>query len=446
MQQPFLHLLPHDVLYELFVLCVQTTPDPWFPVVLSQVCHSWRFTALASPALWTTVVFRVSRWYQRHLRAEAFLERSRGLPISVHIHLDRHPTRRVGSIVLSNAVRLRCLTLTSQNRDLIMDCVGFFAEIPFHAMELFHVVIPGEMDLQIIRKPDLAIPFFTPYPTVLNAPSKFLWFSWIVQNVTSLSLKGLGSRERPSMEQMWSILAGCRETLRNLDFEGWAPSTDAGSARILAPITFPRLRSLRLGYLDDISSLAACIVAPRLQILVLHDVLFCPTMLLYPENTHITRCNVSRVFRALVPSCTRLTHLALVGVDACARDTVDMLFDAASETTALVLSLCHPSISDRLFQPEARYCTAKAVLPKLRHLTSSLTAPIDFARLLLRHKTAAVAPLKRLDIFQVQLSAAYSRPGICSILAVVLEMNVKEGMLLSVLTPAPKIHVAPVAS
>ncbi|KAJ7675491.1 hypothetical protein B0H17DRAFT_131595 [Mycena rosella] len=201
MQQPFLHLLPHDVLCELFLLCVKSTPNPCLPVILSQVCRSWRSTALMSPALWTNVVFRMSHPQQRHLRPRAFIKRSRRLRISVHIYVDCQPTRCVGNIISHNAPCLRSLTLTSQNRELILDSIGFVPRMPFHSMELFHAAVPGGLNFQVVRQADHAVPFFTPYPTspYLDAPGyhDFLRFSWNVQNVTSLSFEGLSPREGP---------------------------------------------------------------------------------------------------------------------------------------------------------------------------------------------------------------------------------------------------------
>ncbi|KAJ7086434.1 hypothetical protein B0H15DRAFT_349668 [Mycena belliarum] len=436
MPQTFLHLLPHDVLYELFLLCVTTSPDPWLPVVLSQVCQSWRYAALASPTLWTTVSFRMSHPQQIHREPQAFLERSRGLPIDMLIYFDRHPADRVGRLVSSNAHRLRSLTLTSAAGGLVLDSVGFFARMPFPLMSLFRAVVPGEMDFHIIRSPDPACPFFAPYPTPpdLDVPihRHFLWFSWNVRNLTTLSLMGLAPFERPSMEHTWSILSGCSGTLRHFDFEGWAPSTN-DPPRNFPPITFPMLRSLRLGYLDDISSLVAFIVAPCLHVLSFYNALLCPTTRLYQETTLITQCDLSRVFRTLAPSCTRLTMMTLFGLDVCARDAVDVLFSTISEATGLMLLSCHPSITDGLFQPEARYRIPKVVLPKLRYLSITSTCPIDLARFLLRHKTVATSPLKLLQISRKQCHAASARPGIRSILAVVLDLNVKEGMCVSLL-------------
>ncbi|KAJ7640408.1 hypothetical protein DFH06DRAFT_1477919 [Mycena polygramma] len=432
------HLLPHDVLYQIFVLCVKTTPDPWFPVVLSQVCRSWRFTALASPILWTTIVLRLCRPRQRHLRPKAFLERSRGLPIYMHVHVHRSPKRHECTIVSSHATRLRALILTSRDRELAMDSVGYFFQMPFRSLAFFHVFVPGQVGFQVIRKPHSADPFFT--PSLLSGPSfrDFLWFRWNVRNVTALILKGLGSADRPFMRHMWKMLHECSGTLRHLDFEGWAPTNDLGSS--ISPVVLQALRYLRIGYIDDMSSLAACIHAPNLDVLVLHDVLFCPAMLPQLESTTIAQCNLPLIFQLLAPSCTRLRQLTFIGVDACPRDAVDAFFGGLPAVIALTLSLCHPVFSDALFQPEARYRVPKAILPKLSHLNVSLSRPTDLARFLLRHKTVDVPPLKRIDVTRRQFSEAYGRPGICDILGVVLKIGSEEGVAVGVLED-PRIYI-----
>jgi hypothetical protein len=169
-------------------------------------------------------------------------------------------------------------------------------------------------------------------------------------------------------------------------------------------------------------------------------VLFCPIMLPHVESTPITPCNLPLIFRVLAPSCTRLRQLSFVGVVGCPRDAVDAFFSSLSELSVIVLAMCHPNISNALFQPEARYRVPKPIFPKLAHLNISLSRPTDLARFLLRHKTVSVLPLRRVDISVGQFSEAYGRPGTRSILAAVLEMNTREGMAVC-LTQDPRIYV-----
>ncbi|KAJ7446907.1 hypothetical protein B0H11DRAFT_2290342 [Mycena galericulata] len=138
---------------------------------------------------------------------------------------------------------------------------------------------------------------------------------------------------------------------------------------VLSPMMIPLLHSLRLGYLADISSLTACIVASHLDKLILCGVLFCPAWVAFPERT-------------VMLHCTRLRQVTVVGVDACGRDTVGTFFRALSSLN--------------------KYPTA---------LNITLTNPTDLVRFLLRHKTVPVSPLKRIDLTEMQFSAAYERPG-----------------------------------
>ncbi|KAF7361399.1 hypothetical protein MSAN_01173000 [Mycena sanguinolenta] len=331
-----------------------------------------------------------------------------GLLIDMHFHAGRLQQRHESGIISSHAPRLRTLTLTSYDREIAIDSVEYFSQMPSHSLQFLRVFVPGEIDLHIVRGGNFAgrslFCAIIPYGT---GSRDFLCFRQLnAQNITALILK----------VERCSIL-----TLR-----GWAPTNDLGS--LIHPIRLPLLRHMRIGYIDDIAGLVACIYAPNLDVLVLHDVFFCPAMLPYTEGTTVSQTDLPLVFQFLAPSCMRLRQLSLVGVAACARDAVDAFFGTLFELTVLVLNLCHHSFSDALFQPEARYRVPKAIFPKLAHLNISGAAQTDLARFLLRHKTVSVLPLKRLDITFAQFSAAYGRPGIRSILAVVLEMNSREGM------------------
>ncbi|KAJ7186870.1 hypothetical protein C8R46DRAFT_1184706 [Mycena filopes] len=445
MNSSTLAALPHDVLYELFLLCVRTNPDLSFPVVLSHVCHSWRATALASPIFWHAVVLRLSGPEQRHLRAKAFLERSQALPVFIHIDIFRHLTRPEADIILQHAAHVETFVLTSYETELALETVGYLAAMPFPSLEMFNVVVPGKLQFEVHRSagraPTSESPFQTPYPTppALRSPSNrdFMWSRWSAHRVTSLTLKGLNSATRPSLKDMRQILDECKSTLRNLDFEGWAPPSDI-STPVVSPVALPALRSLRLGYIDDMSRLVESITAPALQNLVLHDVVFLPVALPHLEDTPIVPCDLPRIFRALAPSIAHLRHLALIGLEVCARPAMDAFFQSMPALRVLALNRCHPSLPAALFQPEARYRAPQPVLPRLEHLSTTLVRSTDLARFLLRHRTLAgegasgsvtVAPLRRLDITTRQFEAAYQRRGIRDILAVVLEMNSRDGML-----------------
>ncbi|KAF8198390.1 hypothetical protein K438DRAFT_2016434 [Mycena galopus ATCC 62051] len=420
--------LPHDILLEIFVLCVKTNPDPWVPVNLAQVCLSWRASALAAPPLWTNIVLHMyPRRRQKHLRPKAFLKRSCGMPVHMHIHVGRLQQLHEGALISSHAARLHTLTLTSHDREIAMDYVRYFSQIPFKSLALFRVFVPGQIDIHLVRESDSVVLLFTPCSIPRNGYRDFVWLRRLrAHDLTVLVLKGLGSTERPSLRQMWNILHESSGTLQHFDFEGWAPTNDVGL--LISPINLPALRQLRIGYIDDITSLGACIYAPNLDIFALQDVLFCPAMLPYPEDRTIVQCNLPLLFQFLAPSCTYLSQLSLVGLAACARDATDAFFSGLSELTVLMLTLCDPTFADALFQPEARYRVPKAVFPKLCHLNISGAPQTDLARFLLRHKTVSVSPLTRLDITNMQFSEAYGRVGIRSILAVVLEMNSREGM------------------
>ncbi|CAK5277979.1 unnamed protein product [Mycena citricolor] len=241
---------------------------------------------------------------------------------------------------------------------------------------------------------------------------------------------------------MCDLLITCSQTLCHLDYEGWAPLEDSEPEE--RTVTLPVLRNLRLAFIDDIAALASCIVAPALLNFTLHDVLFCPTLLPVVDRRAATlRDEIAAVFDSLGrSSCTTVTRLRLVGLGHCQRSDVDTFFDRMPNLTDLEISLCDRVYQEALFQPESCFRLPRIVFPILSSLTTTLVRPTDLARFLLRHKTlaSAVKPLKKLDVTQKQIADAYARPGICSILAVVLEMSCKEGMLVSA-TQDPRIYV-----
>ncbi|KAJ6632529.1 hypothetical protein B0H10DRAFT_1977691 [Mycena sp. CBHHK59/15] len=419
--RPVFHLLPHDVLHDLFVLCVNTSEaHSNMPIVLSHVCHSWRHTALASPMLWTIIIFKASRPSQKHLQAHASLQRSRGLPISLHINVIHHLQRHEGDIVGHNAERLCRLSLTSSDREIGLSSMEYLGGIAMPLLESFDALVADEINLTVTRKPNPATPFYVPpfTPHRLTAPVSrtFFWSPWKAQNLTSLCLKGLGPGETPSVRLMWQILSGCKLTLVDFHFEGSAPSGINGRLEVvLVPVVLPALRTLRIGYLDNFLGLLSCIYAPNLRALCLHDALFFPTIRLPPARSTVTQPNLALVFELLSPSCTHLLELRLVGMDACPRATVDTFFGTLSRTTFLAISSCHAVYTDALFQPEARFRVPKVVFPRLHHLDVSLTDPVDLSRFLLRHKTVTVPALKQLYIPQRMASLSTGGTGIFSI-------------------------------
>ena len=86
--------IPPDIWIEIFQYCLPDEdyiqPHPLrAPLLLGQICDSWRMVALSMPCLWTSLSFRVQR--PRHMWKaflETWLTRSRTLSLSLEISWD----------------------------------------------------------------------------------------------------------------------------------------------------------------------------------------------------------------------------------------------------------------------------------------------------------------------------------------------------------------------
>lgn len=116
--------LPGDVLIEIFTACLECTEDslnakraPW---VLSQVCASWRQTALASAGLWENIHLKMD-FYANHMesvfRLGTVLDRVGKHLLRVYIkgHKDfsHHP---VFAMILPTSARWKSLDVTASLR------------------------------------------------------------------------------------------------------------------------------------------------------------------------------------------------------------------------------------------------------------------------------------------------------------------------------------------
>jgi hypothetical protein len=121
-----IHRLSVELLSEIFLHCPANDylPSPFIfsstsPLLLAQVCHLWRETALSTPALWTSL-----RLNLRHdvigtdafaLAAHSWLLRSGALPISLTILSSCEPTKwfpdRIIRAIMPFAPRWRTLQL-----------------------------------------------------------------------------------------------------------------------------------------------------------------------------------------------------------------------------------------------------------------------------------------------------------------------------------------------
>jgi hypothetical protein len=262
------------------------------------------------------------------------------------------------------------------------------------------------------------------------------WSSWGTAGLTHLYLNGLTGAARPSMEGLWHMLDGCKDTLESFEFKGWAPLwTDENS--LLNPVDLPMLRSLELFWMDDLSALSGLIHAPGLRHLILQNGMAITNPYSSDDDpVDFAACDVSRLLECLAPSCGALKHLYLYGVRDCSRSAADRFFADMTALALIVLCQVDAIVTDAVFQPECRFRVPRdVILPKLAHFSVTDVLASDLGRFLLRHKTLPVAPLRTLCITAEQERAAYEPT---SILGVILDVCVEDDGLQVAVAQAPQ--------
>ncbi|GLB35608.1 hypothetical protein LshimejAT787_0211730 [Lyophyllum shimeji] len=92
--------LPGEILFAIFLACApskylshhEIIRGGYSPWPISQVCRSWRAFSLATPELWSTIIYNtgnVKSIESTKARAELILERSRTLPLTVKLYCTR---------------------------------------------------------------------------------------------------------------------------------------------------------------------------------------------------------------------------------------------------------------------------------------------------------------------------------------------------------------------
>ncbi|KAF7324911.1 hypothetical protein MKEN_00533300 [Mycena kentingensis (nom. inval.)] len=87
--------IPREILEEIFFKCLPEDRDPSLhprdaPILLCQVCSSWRAVALSTPRIWASlhISFAFVAWRKDYTQVVAdWLARSRSLPLSLSIHI-----------------------------------------------------------------------------------------------------------------------------------------------------------------------------------------------------------------------------------------------------------------------------------------------------------------------------------------------------------------------
>ncbi|KAJ7827980.1 hypothetical protein B0H13DRAFT_1917309 [Mycena leptocephala] len=428
--------LPYDILHDLFVLSTTDaimSRDYYFPVVLSQVCSSWRFAALATPILWIILYTSSPNSDQGHLRSQAYFERSKGMRVNVIVRVPQNLTAdafcREFALLARNAPRIITLKLVCADMEQVP---ALFA------------CLPVAMQLQVLRivvgsRADRAMEFAFRLDQNAHLPTTFRlpavdngvrWSNWGTAGLTHLHLNGLARAARPSMESLWHMLEGCKSTLITFEFKGWAPLWDDEDS-ILESVDLPMLRSLLLFWLDDLSSVAGLISAPGLCHLSLQNGMLMTNPYPPEDESEFPDCDVPRLLEHLGPSCGVLEHMSLFGVRNCPRSAVDQFFAAMPELESIILCEVGKTVQDAVFQPECRFRVPhEAVLPKLVSQPTSVASSAA--------QDAGRCTARRVYLTAEQEDAAYEPTR--TILGVILDMCIDEyGLEVISLQPPQRI-------
>ncbi|KAJ7471912.1 hypothetical protein FB451DRAFT_1367809 [Mycena latifolia] len=418
--RPVFHLLPHDILYDLFALAASAVQDgdPYFATVLSHVCASWRATALATPPIWKNILIQARSDNCQNLEAKLYHERAAGMPIALvfRVHdVDGPITCPRVLPELLDGNRIYYLQVEAPEWELATAFMGFVARLSAKMSSLGSLnltVLPNKMEFELTR------PEHTPFhaPVWCIERSRFLWDQWDTSKMTSLIFEGL--EDSPSLDCMRGILAGCQSTLNIFVFKGRAP--DLSSTPV--SVTLPALQVLRISYYNEISDLAQLVHAPNLAVLELADMFAHDFPGASATDEHL-------LLEALLPSCANLVVLSLAGLAGC--HLVDTFYEHMRHLVNLSLRGTGPAYEDALFQIAAQHEGGRVAFPQLRELAISYTCPAGLAALLSRHLLVPWVPaLECLQISDRQWAEAYAEEG--SPLGMGLDQNVEDGMELTI--------------
>lgn len=178
--------MPTDIMARVFEHCTwdQTAPraDPRVaPLLLGQVCRSWRYLLFSLPSLWTTLQLDLPSttrdWealvQSKSLSMHVWLSRSKALPISLFLNhakgslIPWHALMHLDKEILTLGCRLKDLTLHFSSRSLA--CLLTFTQSPLPYLQ--HLELQNTNSLPTSENPP---------PVVLHsAPSlKSLSLSW----------------------------------------------------------------------------------------------------------------------------------------------------------------------------------------------------------------------------------------------------------------------------
>ncbi|KIK01371.1 hypothetical protein K443DRAFT_678508 [Laccaria amethystina LaAM-08-1] len=186
--------LPIELLLEIFTICVSWLYTPHghnikrtqYPLAFTQVSRTWRLTSLSSPHLWSKIDL------SNPLFAFHFLERSKKAPLSL---ISALPLKLDTDMLAPHAYHLSCIDLFLFPDDM----ESLFARVGPHFKSL------TELSLKV-PPVSCCLALDLSFPNVRKLTLDCVSIQWeYIQNLTHLTLRGLGPEFCPSLPQLLSI-------------------------------------------------------------------------------------------------------------------------------------------------------------------------------------------------------------------------------------------------
>lgn len=307
--QAQLPTLPDDILLYLFSMStLALDAHPFTPVTLSHVSSRWRELALYAPMLWTSIevtedLCAPMNQFERTLdRVPHFLERSKGLPLDLHITLRsyheesamedpnhpfnhnintfRHYTRRLSGFLGHHVARFKIFILMGDEFESIWDIQSSIPHVPMPLLESYRVwqrddyqCLQGDLRdathieaLSIALRPHNVIveESAVMYPKLVEVTLKGIpmeWFRFCPRNLQYLHIGFLPMGARPTGEDFRHILLANEHSLEALKIQGACPVSAS-----IEPYVLSNLKSLEIAfaYPDEVIPLIHSMQVPNL--------------------------------------------------------------------------------------------------------------------------------------------------------------------------------------
>lgn len=254
--------MPTDIMAKVFEHCIwdQASPraDPRMaPLLLVQVCRSWRYLLFSLPCLWSTLQLDLPSgtkdWealvQSKSLSMHVWLSRSKGLPVSLFLNHDKgslipwHALMHLDKEILTLGCRLKDLSLHFSSRSL--SCLLTFTQSPLPYLQ--HLELQNTNSLPTSEHPP---------PIVLHsAPNlKSLSLSWCSLDLRNFQVPwaqlqhlnleyDASSFWNPVHSDYLQTLARC-PNLTTLYLGIGAPIHDVDPAHIV-PVTLPHIHTFK---------------------------------------------------------------------------------------------------------------------------------------------------------------------------------------------------------